>query len=91
MTKEMMDVQALLGKSADSDFLRQMIGFAAQRPMELEVGGLTGAAYSGSVRRSGATPPPPVPPPAGAEARGPTCAPRAAIRSRCPAAIPPAD
>jgi hypothetical protein len=29
MTKEMMDVQALLGKSADSDFLREMIGFAA--------------------------------------------------------------
>ncbi|PNQ03954.1 hypothetical protein A8G00_08655 [Sphingobium sp. SA916] len=45
MTKEMMDVQALLGKSADSDFLREMIGFAAQRLMELEVGGLTGAAY----------------------------------------------
>ncbi len=41
----MMDVQALLGKSADSDFLREMIGFAAQRLMELEVGGLTGAAY----------------------------------------------
>lgn len=45
MTKEMMDVQALLGKSADSDFLREMIGFAAQRLMELEIGGLTGAAY----------------------------------------------
>ena len=45
MTKEMMDVQALLGKSADSDFLREMIGFAAQRLMELEVGGLIGAAY----------------------------------------------
>ena len=45
MTKEMMDVQALLGKSGDSDFLREMIGFAAQRLMELEVGGLTGAAY----------------------------------------------
>lgn len=45
MTKEMMDVQALLRKSADSDFLREMIGFAAQRLMEQEVGGLTGAAY----------------------------------------------
>jgi transposase-like protein len=40
-----MNVQALLGKSADVDFLREMIGFAAQRLMELEVGGLTGAGY----------------------------------------------
>lgn len=45
MTKDMMDVQALVGKTADGDFLRDMIGFAAQRLMELEVGGLTGAAY----------------------------------------------
>jgi transposase-like protein len=45
MTDDTMNVQALLGKSADSDFLREMIGFAAQRLMELEVGGLTGAAY----------------------------------------------
>jgi putative transposase len=45
MTEDTMDLQALLGKSADADFLREMIGFAAQRLMELEVGGLTGAAY----------------------------------------------
>jgi putative transposase len=45
MTDDTMNVQALLGKSADADFLREMIGFAAQRLMELEVGGLTGAAY----------------------------------------------
>ena len=45
MTEDRMDVHALLGKSADADFLREMIGFAAQRLMELEVGGLTGAAY----------------------------------------------
>jgi transposase-like protein len=45
MTDETMDLQALLGKSADADFLREMIGFAAQRLMELEVGGLTGAGY----------------------------------------------
>ena len=32
-------------KSADADLLREMIGFAAQRLMELEVEGLTGAAY----------------------------------------------
>lgn len=43
MTDEMMSVQALLGKSADADFLREMIGFAAQRLMDLEVGSLTGA------------------------------------------------
>ncbi|WP_188682494.1 IS256 family transposase [Sphingopyxis bauzanensis] len=40
-----MDLNALVGKSADGDFLRDMISFAAQRLMELEVGGLTGAAY----------------------------------------------
>jgi putative transposase len=45
MTDETMNLQALLGKSADADFLREMIGFAAQRLMELEVGGLTGASY----------------------------------------------
>lgn len=42
----MMDVQALIGKTADGDFLREMIGFAAQRLMEMEVGERTGAAYS---------------------------------------------
>ena len=45
MTKDEMNLQALVGKTADGDFLREMIGFAAQRLMELEVGGLTGAAY----------------------------------------------
>jgi transposase-like protein len=43
MTDEMMALRGLLEKSADSDLLREMIGFAAERLMELEVEGLTGA------------------------------------------------
>jgi hypothetical protein len=45
MTDERMALQALLEKAPDVDFLRHMIGFAAQRLMELEVGSLTGAAH----------------------------------------------
>jgi transposase-like protein len=45
MTKPMMDLRALVEKSGDADLLREMIGFAAERLMELEVGAKTGADY----------------------------------------------
>jgi len=45
MTDDMMNLRALLEKTPDADLLREMIGFAAQRLMELEVEGLTGAPY----------------------------------------------
>ena len=45
MTDDMMDLRVLLEKSSDADLLREMIGFAAQRLMELEVGSLTGAGH----------------------------------------------
>ena len=45
MTDEMMSLRALIEKTPDADLVREMIGFAAQRLMELEVGELTGAGY----------------------------------------------
>jgi transposase-like protein len=45
MTDDMMNLRALLEQSPDADLLREMIGFAAHRLMELEVEGLTGAAH----------------------------------------------
>jgi putative transposase len=43
MTDDSIALRELLEKSADADLLREMIGFAAERLMELEVQGLTGA------------------------------------------------
>ena len=45
MTDDMMTLRGLLEKSSDADLLREMIGFAAERLMALEVEGLTGAAH----------------------------------------------
>ena len=45
MTDEMMSLRVLIEKAPDADLLREMIGFAAQRLMELEVGEFTGAGY----------------------------------------------
>ncbi len=45
MTEDMMDLRALLEKHTDADMLRDMIGFAARRLMELEVETLTGAGH----------------------------------------------
>ena len=44
MTDDMMNLRTLLEKSSDADLLREMIGFAAQRLMEIEVTERTGAA-----------------------------------------------
>jgi putative transposase len=37
MTNETLDLQALLERTTDSDFLREMISFTSQRLMALEV------------------------------------------------------
>ena len=45
MTEDMMTLRTLMEKTADADLLREMIGFAAHRLMEMEVEGFTGAAW----------------------------------------------
>ena len=43
MTHDKIALRALLEKGSDATFLLEMIGFAAQRPMELETDTLCGA------------------------------------------------
>src|SRR5215831_6369745 len=45
MTDETVNLKALIEKTPDAGLLREMIGFAAERLMEMEVAGLTGAGY----------------------------------------------
>ena len=45
MTEQETALRELLAKGTDASFLREMIGFAAERLMELEIGALTGAGH----------------------------------------------
>ena len=49
MTDQETALRKLLAKGTDASMLREMSGFAAERLMELEVGGMTGAATGSAV------------------------------------------
>jgi hypothetical protein len=80
MTDEMMSLKSLIEKAPDADMLREMIGFAAERLMELEVGALTGAPYGEKSAAPSATAiatAPGRPAPARSSCASPSCAPAA--------------
>jgi len=45
MTNPMTDLRELVERSGDAEFPREIISFAPERLMEIEIGGPTGAAY----------------------------------------------
>ena len=57
MTDDMMNLRTLVEKTPDADILREMIGFAAERLMELGVGVATGAGYGQKSTERRAHPP----------------------------------
>ena len=49
MTDPMMHLPSLVEKTPDPDILREMISFAAEWLMEMELGNLTGAGYGEAI------------------------------------------